>query len=147
MGIGFIRFIGGLWRLRGSFPSAPGPAFCCRRGDGVVAGGKSRQQTAGAAEFSTVTKLEVIDSGPGFAEVTAEAVEGFPRSSEHCSWTCGLMYTLGMGKPWPAASSATVACSHGACCGLTSWVRPQREPVGVEVGHPVHPEGHDTCDE
>jgi diguanylate cyclase (GGDEF)-like protein len=44
-----------------------------------------------AAEFSTVTKLEVGDAGPGFAEVIATAIEGFPRSSEHCAWTCGLL--------------------------------------------------------
>ena len=45
----------------------------------------------GAAEFTTVTRLEVSDCGPGFAEVVAVAAEGFPRSSEHCSWTCGLL--------------------------------------------------------
>jgi diguanylate cyclase (GGDEF)-like protein len=50
-----------------------------------------RAITSGAAEFSTVTRLEVADAGPGFAEVTAQAVDGFPRSGEHCSWTCGLM--------------------------------------------------------
>jgi diguanylate cyclase (GGDEF)-like protein len=44
-----------------------------------------------AAEFSTVTKLEVTECRPGFAEVTAVAAEGFPRSGEHCSWTCGLL--------------------------------------------------------
>jgi diguanylate cyclase (GGDEF)-like protein len=45
----------------------------------------------GAAEFSTVTRLEVTEARPGFVEVVAEAVEGFPRSIEHCSWTSGLM--------------------------------------------------------
>ena len=46
---------------------------------------------SGAAEFSTVTKLEVADAGPGFAEVIAAAAEGFPRSIDHCAWTCGLL--------------------------------------------------------
>jgi diguanylate cyclase (GGDEF)-like protein len=45
----------------------------------------------GAGEFSTVTRLEVTDARPGYAEVVAVAAEGFPRSVEHCSWTCGLM--------------------------------------------------------
>jgi diguanylate cyclase (GGDEF)-like protein len=45
----------------------------------------------GAAEFSTVTQLEVTEARPGFVEVVAVAAEGFPRSIEHCSWTCGLM--------------------------------------------------------
>jgi diguanylate cyclase (GGDEF)-like protein len=45
----------------------------------------------GAAEFSTVTRLEVTDGGPGFAEVVAVAADGFPRSIEHCSWTSGLL--------------------------------------------------------
>ena len=43
------------------------------------------------AEFSTVSKLDVIDAGSGFADVLAAAAEGFPRSPEHCAWTCGLL--------------------------------------------------------
>jgi diguanylate cyclase (GGDEF)-like protein len=45
----------------------------------------------GAAEFSTVTRLEVTQARPGFVEVVALAADGFPRSIEHCSWTSGLM--------------------------------------------------------
>ena len=45
----------------------------------------------GAAEFSTVTRLKVTEARPGFAEVVATAVEGFPRSIEHCAWTTGLL--------------------------------------------------------
>jgi len=44
-----------------------------------------------SGEFSTVTRLELADAGPGFAHVTAVAVDGFPRSPEHCSWTTGLL--------------------------------------------------------
>ena len=44
-----------------------------------------------SGEFSTVTRLEVADAGPGFADVTAVAVDGFPRSPEHCAWTTGLL--------------------------------------------------------
>jgi diguanylate cyclase (GGDEF)-like protein len=50
-----------------------------------------RAVATGAAEFTTVTELEVVDAGPGFAEVVATAVPGFPRSIEHCAWTAGLM--------------------------------------------------------
>jgi diguanylate cyclase (GGDEF)-like protein len=50
-----------------------------------------RAIATGAAEFSTATKLEVIDAGPGFAKVVAVAVSGLPRSIEHCAWTSGLM--------------------------------------------------------
>ena len=42
-------------------------------------------------EFSTVTKLSVIDAGPGFADVVATATDGYPRSPEHCAWTSGLL--------------------------------------------------------
>jgi diguanylate cyclase (GGDEF)-like protein len=45
----------------------------------------------GAASFSTVTDLQVTDAHPGHAEVVAVAGEGFPRSVEHCEWTCGLL--------------------------------------------------------
>lgn len=45
----------------------------------------------GAAEFSTVTRLEVTEGRPGFAEIVATAADGFPRSSEHCAWTSGLL--------------------------------------------------------
>ncbi len=45
----------------------------------------------GAAEFSTVTRLEVTEARPGFVVVVAVAAEGFPRSIEHCAWTSGLL--------------------------------------------------------
>ena len=44
-----------------------------------------------SAEFSTVTKLEVSKAASGFAEIVASAADGFPRSTEHCAWTCGLL--------------------------------------------------------
>ena len=44
-----------------------------------------------SGEFSTVTKLGVIDAGPGFADIVATAADGFPRSAEHCAWTSGLL--------------------------------------------------------
>jgi diguanylate cyclase (GGDEF)-like protein len=50
-----------------------------------------RAIAASAGEFSTVTKLSLIDAGPGFADIVATAAAGFPRSIEHCSWTSGLL--------------------------------------------------------
>ena len=44
-----------------------------------------------SAEFSTVTRLRVRDAGPGFVEIVANAVDGFPRSPDHCAWTSGLI--------------------------------------------------------
>ena len=44
-----------------------------------------------AGEFSTVTKLWVIDAGPGFADIAATAADGYPRSADHCAWTSGLL--------------------------------------------------------
>jgi len=43
------------------------------------------------AEFSTVTRLDVAAAGPGFADIVAVAAGGFPRSPDHCAWTCGLL--------------------------------------------------------
>jgi diguanylate cyclase (GGDEF)-like protein len=50
-----------------------------------------RAVAKGAAKFSTVTDLEVTQARPGSAQVVAVAVEGFPRSVEHCAWTTGLL--------------------------------------------------------
>jgi len=50
-----------------------------------------RQIATGATKFSTVIRLEAIDARPGSAELTATAVDGFPRRSEHCAWTIGLL--------------------------------------------------------
>jgi len=47
--------------------------------------------TSTEPEFSTVATLDVTDAGPGFADVVAVAADGFPRSPDHCAWTCGLL--------------------------------------------------------
>ena len=44
-----------------------------------------------SAKFSTVTMLDIAGAGPGFADVVAVAAGGFPRSPDHCAWTCGLL--------------------------------------------------------
>jgi diguanylate cyclase (GGDEF)-like protein len=50
-----------------------------------------RQIATAATKYSTVVTLEAVDCGPGFVEIVAVAVEGFPRDSDHCAWTCGLL--------------------------------------------------------
>jgi diguanylate cyclase (GGDEF)-like protein len=52
-----------------------------------------RQITIAAVKFTTVSKLDALEVGPGFAEIAAYAMDGFPRSADHCAWTCGLLST------------------------------------------------------
>ena len=72
-----------------------------------------REISIGATKFSTVIRLEAIETGPGFAELVAIPMDGFPRSAEHCAWTTGML------------SSATVlfgmapaSVEHGRCAAL-----------------------------
>jgi diguanylate cyclase (GGDEF)-like protein len=77
-----------------------------------------------SGEFSTVTKLELADAGPGRAEVVATAADGFPRSPEHCAWTCGLLTcgTVLFGRD-PAAVEHEECQAMGAtrCVYRISW--------------------------
>jgi diguanylate cyclase (GGDEF)-like protein len=50
-----------------------------------------RQVPTTSAKFSTVSHLDATEATPGFAELVAAAVDGLPRSAEHCAWTCGLL--------------------------------------------------------
>jgi hypothetical protein len=42
-----------------------------------------RQVATSSTRFSTVSKLHTMGAGPGFAEIVAVPVGGFPRSPEH----------------------------------------------------------------
>ncbi len=44
-----------------------------------------------AARLSTVTKMDILEAGPGHAVVRALAREGFTRGRLHCDWTTGLL--------------------------------------------------------
>jgi predicted signal transduction protein with EAL and GGDEF domain len=44
-----------------------------------------------ATKYSVATRLETVDSGPGFAEIIATPADGFPRSADHCAWSRGLL--------------------------------------------------------
>jgi diguanylate cyclase (GGDEF)-like protein len=50
-----------------------------------------RTLATGSGKFSTVTELEAVAVGPGYAEIVARVVDGFPRNADHCAWTCGLL--------------------------------------------------------
>jgi diguanylate cyclase (GGDEF)-like protein len=52
-----------------------------------------QEVTTSATKFSTVVRLEAIGAGPGFAEIKAVPVEGFPRAADHCAWTIGMLST------------------------------------------------------
>jgi diguanylate cyclase (GGDEF)-like protein len=52
-----------------------------------------RQITTTATKFSTVSRLDAVDTGPGFAILTSTPTDGFPRAAEHCAWTIGMLST------------------------------------------------------
>ncbi len=91
-----------------------------------------RAVAKGAAEFSTVTRLEVTEAGPGYAEVVAVAADGFPRSIEHCSWTCGLMtcppVLFGLG-PATVEHDECQAMGAARCVYRVGW-NPAADPIG-----------------
>jgi diguanylate cyclase (GGDEF)-like protein len=52
-----------------------------------------RQITTTASKFSTVSRLDAVETGPGFALLTSTPADGFPRAAEHCAWTIGMLST------------------------------------------------------
>lgn len=88
-----------------------------------------RQMSVAASKFSTVSKLEAVDTGPGYAEVTAEAV-GFPRSKPHCDWTVGMLScsTELFGLP-PADVEHNECQAYGAprCSYRITWLQSETQ--------------------
>jgi diguanylate cyclase (GGDEF)-like protein len=89
-----------------------------------------RQIATSSTKYSIVTKLETVDVGPGFAEIIAVAVDGFPRDASHCAWTCGLLTqpTILFGLP-PAAVEHDQCAALGAphCRYRVTWAEEARE--------------------
>ncbi|MGA2929973.1 MAG: GGDEF domain-containing protein, partial [Solirubrobacteraceae bacterium] len=83
-----------------------------------------RQIATSATKYSVVTTLEAVDVGPGFAEIVAVPVNGFPRDADHCAWTCGLLSqpTILFGLP-PATVKHERCAALGApdCRYVLSW--------------------------
>ncbi|HLM85678.1 MAG TPA: EAL domain-containing protein [Solirubrobacteraceae bacterium] len=74
-----------------------------------------RRLAIGSTKFSTVSTLETVAVGPGFAEIVATPVEGFPRVPEHCAWTCGLLT-----QPPVLFGLAPAIVEHEQCAALGS---------------------------
>jgi diguanylate cyclase (GGDEF)-like protein len=72
-----------------------------------------RQIATSSTKYSIVTELETVDVGPGFAEIIAVAVDGFPRDADHCAWTCGLLTQPTILFGFPPAS-----VEHDQCAAL-----------------------------
>ncbi len=78
-----------------------------------------------ASKYSTATILEAVDCGPGFAEIHATPVQGFPRDANHCAWTCGILTqpAILFGLP-PAVVHHEHCAAYGAarCEYRVTWV-------------------------
>jgi diguanylate cyclase (GGDEF)-like protein len=89
-----------------------------------------RQIATSSTKYSIVTELETVDVGPGFAEIIAVAVEGFPRHADHCAWTCGLLTqpTILFGLP-PASVEHDQCAALGAphCRYRVTWAEEAAE--------------------
>jgi diguanylate cyclase (GGDEF)-like protein len=72
-----------------------------------------REIATSGAKFSTVARLEAPETRPGFAEITAVPVEGFPRTIEHCAWTIGMLSTTTLLFGMPPAT-----VEHDRCAAL-----------------------------
>ena len=72
-----------------------------------------RTLATGSAKFSVVTELEAVDVGPGYAEIVARVVDGFPRNADHCAWTCGLLT-----QPTVLFGLAPATVEHEECAAL-----------------------------
>jgi diguanylate cyclase (GGDEF)-like protein len=81
-----------------------------------------------ATKYSTASTLQCVTCGPGYAELTSTAAPGFPRSDDHCAWTCGLLSqpTILFGLP-PATVHHEHCAAYGAlvCEYRVTW------PVGA----------------
>ncbi|HUE25186.1 MAG TPA: diguanylate cyclase, partial [Solirubrobacteraceae bacterium] len=83
-----------------------------------------REISTGATKFSTVIRIEPVETGPGFAELVAIPVGGFPRSAEHCAWTTGMLSGAPILFGLPRASVEHDRCAAlGApdCRYLITW--------------------------
>jgi diguanylate cyclase (GGDEF)-like protein len=92
-----------------------------------------RQITMAAVKFTTVSRLTAIEVGPGFAEISATGTEGFPRSADHCAWTCGMLSTATVLFGIPPANVEHERCAAlGApeCRYRVTWTAEQADCDG-----------------
>jgi GAF domain-containing protein len=83
-----------------------------------------RQIATTATKYTTVSVLEAVDGGPGWAEIAARPVNGFARSADHCAWTAGLLSQptrlFGLG-PAEVVHDECAAFGAPACIYRLSW--------------------------
>ena len=94
-----------------------------------------RQITTTASKFSTVSRLDAVETGSGFAVLTATPTDGFSRAAEHCAWTIGMLSTTTIlfGLP-PAHVEHDCCAALGApeCTYRISW----RADLASELADP-----------
>ena len=100
-----------------------------------------RQIATTATRYNTISSLEAVECGPGFARIHAVAVEGFPRDPSHCAWTCGLLSqpTVLFGLP-PATVEHEVCAAFGApsCEYRVTWAADEADASSepsVQIQH------------
>jgi diguanylate cyclase (GGDEF)-like protein len=92
-----------------------------------------RQISTSASKFSTVVELEAVEAGPGFAELTAVPVAGFPRAPEHCAWTMGMLSSASVLfgiAPASVEHDQCAALGAPACVYRVSWSQEPRADSG-----------------
>jgi diguanylate cyclase (GGDEF)-like protein len=92
-----------------------------------------REMATTATKYSTASTLHARDVRPGFAEIVAVAVEGFPRNRHHCEWTWGLLSCNPILFGLPRATVEHTECQAlGApsCVYRVTWVP---EPAGDDA--------------
>jgi diguanylate cyclase (GGDEF)-like protein len=72
-----------------------------------------RQLVSTSAKYSTVVRVQVVELGPGFAEIDVSGPPGFPRTEHLCDWTIGLLSQPPVLFGLPAAD-----IRHDACAAL-----------------------------
>jgi diguanylate cyclase (GGDEF)-like protein len=83
-----------------------------------------RQIEVSSKRYSKSSHLEAIDVRPGYAHLRAFAVDGLPRSLQHCAWTRGLFAAatelFGVGRA-KVEHSACQALGAADCQYVLTW--------------------------
>jgi diguanylate cyclase (GGDEF)-like protein len=93
-----------------------------------------RQISAVAFKFSVAIDVQATDVGPGYAELVATALDGFPPSAERCAWTRGLLSqpTILFGRqPATVEHEECAALGAPSCRYRITWGVEQTAPEGV----------------
>ena len=92
-----------------------------------------RQIATTSSKYSVVGRVDIVDVGPGFAEIVAVQAENFPRDPDVCSWTRGLLTQPPVLFGLPPATVEHIECAaFGAehCFYHVRWAVDEAEPTG-----------------